>query len=870
MNIEEITHYIVRNYNENVDKFIQLLNEIDCELIYNGKGLTDCIENRLVYACSIQFMKKNRLKVLNCILPIMIGSKLDVAARKLKWTRFEKLDSVPNLAEGQFDFEPGDIGMCCFVINGALKQIPFFISNDVTNPHIVKGTFVRIYRYDSNEKGQELSLYFGDVGEFKRGDLIMKLNDGTHSENTDNFFDCPYPVDSRTYLTRIYNNSFDIDRLDNRVITSPGHLFYKLFTKNLYMPLKMRNNGNVKIYDEIAKKHLLVVKSITNGDVLHIISKKTLFFKENNVKNKMVNVQGNTPQREIGNNNEVYIEKKSTPYREANCQYYPYFPYLAHFTNLQISNKVKSKKVLAFLNSYIGFLCLYGTSEAKNVGRVMMMTRDTFVSTQDDVNRVYECLNIESGEDGYFIVINAACTPITLRCFKSIALRQLKERLTFVECYVSEKFIFINYKTGLLYKKLENNFWVTSRDIHYWVDCFEDFINSRGVGFITSYSADIIKYAKHNGFPKNILALNALKNSVLSITPEYSIYFRETVSAYMIKTELHQPVLEPQNKFSVPFTLYLPKINVMFASFKGCTQEDCIVMKEDLNVFDIYRIYTIKIKFSNSVAKYFYPRIGPPQPNKNTSFLGTIACPTEKIVILSQTMHLILEEKGEKAINIYMKKPDLSVIDFKTVSDYLLITIQSLHQCSTGDKLCSLHGQKGVLQKHKQLPYAMYQGKKIEPHIIINALCIISRQTMGQILEVIDNGGRDYTEVYNSDGKKMPNTVSLIGPVNYAGILYLSQEHKYVATKCKRDKAHGQPVRGRSREGGMRVGNMEVFNGLRGNGIAATCEEVFFENSDRFIHNGIPVPQSMVLCNEDANFFKTNIHYKVLEPVIEE
>lgn len=52
MNIEKITHYIIQNYNENVDNFIKLLNEIGCELIYNGNGPTDCINNRLVYSCS--------------------------------------------------------------------------------------------------------------------------------------------------------------------------------------------------------------------------------------------------------------------------------------------------------------------------------------------------------------------------------------------------------------------------------------------------------------------------------------------------------------------------------------------------------------------------------------------------------------------------------------------------------------------------------------------------------------------------------------------------------------------------------------------------------------------------------------------------
>lgn len=879
MNIEEITHYIVKNYNENVDKFIKLINEIDCDLIYNGKGMTDCINNRSVYACSIKFIKKPidpkkkcKGRILQNVFPIMIGSKLDVAIRKYGLTEFKNLDNIPNLAEGKHPFEYGDIAICCFLINGALKQIPFFITNDVTNPHIVKKSIVRLYRYDSNEKGQELTMYFMNMDSFQRGDVIVRLNDGTHSTDVEQFFECPYPVDSKVYLEKIYSGDFNIDNLENRIVISPGHLFYKLFTKNLYIPLRDRN------YDLISKKHSIVCKSIENGDLLHIISKKTLFFKENNITNKMVSSHSGHQHREVGQNDEIYIEKKSTPYRDANCQIYPYFPYLAHFTNLQISNKVKSKKILAFSNSYIGFLCLFGTSEAKNVGRVMMLARDTFVSTQDNTNHIYSLIGIKLGHEGYYVVVNSACISITYACFLKINLVMLKKRLKFVECFPSGNFILINYKMGLLYKKLNDDCWVTARDFSYWREhlypgkTIAEFINAKGYDFITSYSVDLLKYAKHNAFPKNLLAINALKNSVLSTTPVYSRYFKETISAYVTKTDLYEPVLEPQTEFSKHYVMYLPKLNIMFMSYKGCTQEDCIVMREDLDVFDIQRLYTAKIKFEklNSNLKYFHPRIGPSNPFEKKSFLGTLVCPTDKIKIASQTMHLIFEEINSSIIQVYFNKPHFSILEFYISPTSLMITIESLHKCSTGDKLCSLNGQKGVLQKHKDLPFAVSEnGEKIVPDMLINCYCIISRQTMGQISEALDNGGRDYTNIYNSDGVKIPGIRSLIGKVSYIAILYLSSEHYYTATDCNKDKIIGQPVRGRSRNGGMRSGNMEQLNGFRGNGIADCFEEVMLENSDRIIHKRIPIPQSVILCNEDGRFFKTNVTYYSSEPVIE-
>ncbi|GFQ75352.1 RNA_pol_Rpb2_6 domain-containing protein [Trichonephila clavata] len=642
MNIKDVTLNIIKNYNENVEIYIQMLKDINCDLIYCDKGLENCIYERTVYACSIQYIKKNKKKKLRSVLPIMIGSKLDVAIRKCNLTQIDDLKIIPDIWDTEF--QTADIAITCFLINGTLKQIPFFITNDATNPHTVKNSIVRLYRYDSNEKGKELSYYFDNIDGFNRGSLVVRLNDGNHSYDVKDFFNCPYPVDTKTYFERIFQQGFKIDNLENRIVISPGHLFLKLFAKNLYIPLKNQD------YDGIIKKYNVVVKSITNGDLLHIISKKTLFFKETNTKHKMVNVPNGNQQREIGMNDEIYIEKKSTPYRDANCQCYPYLPYISHFTNLQISSKVKSVKVLSYNNSYIGFLCVLGTSETKNVGRIMMLTRNTFVSTQGNVDEVF-----------------------------------------------------------------------------------------------------------------NFLDINIVR--------------------------------------------------------------------------------------------------GKSNPADKMTFLGTIT--GENVIIASQTMHLHIVPHGDKSLDIYFTKPNFEIVKWKVSSSFLFISIQRFHECSAGDKLCSLHGQKGVLQKHAKLPYA----KEIQPDMIINPYCLISRQTMGQLVEAIHSGGKDYYQLYNSDDKSIQGS-AFIGSVFYFLILYLSSEHIYAAINCKKDKVIGQAVRGRSRGGGMKYGTMETLNGGIGTGMASATEEIIGEHSDRIVLD-IPLPQSVVLCNEDANFYKCNIEYKVEPPIHE-
>ncbi|GFS89757.1 RNA_pol_Rpb2_6 domain-containing protein [Nephila pilipes] len=202
MDIKDVTKNILRNYNENVGIYIQLLKDIDCNLVYCDKGLENCIYERTVYACSIQYVKKNKKKKLRSVLPIMIGSKLDIAIRKYNLTQIDSLENIPDVWDTEF--QTADIAITCFLINGTLKQIPFFITNDATNPHIVKNSIVRLYRYDSNEKGKELSLYFDNMDGFDRGSLVVRLNDGNHTYDLENFFDCPYPVDTKTYFERIF------------------------------------------------------------------------------------------------------------------------------------------------------------------------------------------------------------------------------------------------------------------------------------------------------------------------------------------------------------------------------------------------------------------------------------------------------------------------------------------------------------------------------------------------------------------------------------------------------------------------------------------------------------------------------------------
>ncbi|GFR14638.1 RNA_pol_Rpb2_6 domain-containing protein [Trichonephila clavata] len=114
--------------------------------------------------------------------------------------------------------------------------------------------------------------------------MFVVGNDGSEStDQVDFFFDhCPYRTDAAAYMAHVYQrNQFDIDSLVNKIGVSPGHLFTKLFVKYLYAPLRKGN------WPLIKSKTALVVKSIETGCLLHVLSRKTVYFKEGKSAGKM-------------------------------------------------------------------------------------------------------------------------------------------------------------------------------------------------------------------------------------------------------------------------------------------------------------------------------------------------------------------------------------------------------------------------------------------------------------------------------------------------------------------------------------------------------------------------------------------------------
>lgn len=880
LNVPHILAPILGNYDAHVKNFISFLNtRVNCSLIYEGSfNVHQHICERTVYACSVQHQPTG--KVLRNVFPIMLGSKIDLAVRHLHLRVFS-LD-IPSVEHPPFE-EP-DIGQGFFIICGSLRHLPYFFTNDPTNTHLVQDKMVRVFTYDTHDRGKELSYYITDCPPKQRGDMVVVRNDGSESsEQIDTFFDhCPYPTDPGAYMAYIYrNNEFDIDSLANKIVISPGHLFTKLFVKYLYTPLRTGD------WPLIKSKTALVVKSIESGCLLHVLSRKTVYFKEGKSAGKMNSIPYES-HREIGANGEVFVEKSTGCYRDVNSQTYPLNPYLTYVIVRQISSKVKSNSISPFHNSYIGFLCILGCFETKNVGRTMMMNRNTTTSTCNELDPVFHdakksefwtFLRLEtdfSVQRRHYIIVNEACIPVTEACFQRLDLNQIKKRFQHVECIRSDHFIFIRFKMGLLFKLLPGtDIWVTPRDLLYWarrllhLNSMDAIVERFGYDFITSFHVDLNPFFMHTSFPKNILGFNALKNAVLAIGSRYAEYFMDTLSAYTPEiTSYHQNVLEPEEDGVSPhFVLKLPQVTVMYTSFLGCTQEDSIVMRRDVNAFDCCRFYTIRVKLEADGLVLFHPVKGDPD---ESPLLGTLVHFGESpLKVEPSSFHVKAIPKTDQIICLQFSKASFQMVRHYLTANVLSICVKQDYVTNTGDKLCSFHGQKGVLRIVDKVP--LLDGK-ILPDLLVNAYSFF-RGTPGQILEAIfRGGGRDAQTVHNSEGQFIKGAKAFYGKTFYEVIAFFSIERMYAPLNCTLDIRSVQAVKGRSRGGGMRKGNMELFNGDRGIGLGSCFAQKNNEHSDQVTEENDPtivLPKAVELVREDGKIFKCNLMYDTVQSVTE-
>ncbi|KAK4438784.1 DNA-directed RNA polymerase subunit beta [Sesamum alatum] len=162
------------------------------------------------------------------------------------------------------------------------------------------------------------------------------------------------------------------------------------------------------------------------------------------------------------------------------------------------------------------------------------------------------------------------------------------------------------------------------------------------------------------------------------------------------------------------------------------------------------------------------------------------------------------------------------------------------HEIKVGDKVAGRHGNKGIISKilpRQDMPY-LQDGRPID--MVFNPLGVPSRMNVGQIFEC--SNVRRPVNKQQISGYLNPSIQEKAGYLMEGrGILFeqpviIGKPYILKLIHQVDDKIHGrssghyalvtqQPLRGRAKQGGQRVGEMEVW-ALEGFGVAHILPEM--------------------------------------------
>lgn len=372
-------------------------------------------------------------------------------------------------------------------------------------------------------------------------------------------------------------------------------------------------------------------------------------------------------------------------------------------------------------------------------------------------------------------------------------------------------------------------------------------------------------------------------------------YKSRTYSFWHVMLYSQVPLIQTFSYKVFPFDTHPNGCNVVIAIISHpYTMQDAIVMNKSSIERGLFRSYMFRTyeteekKFASGQEEI----IGIPQPGvkgyrgeeayKNLDIDGIVSVETEvkegdvlvgkmsPLRFLGKVDKFIVSLENMRETSVEVRGGEQGIVDrvFITSSSegnkLAKIVLRELKIPEIGDKFASRHGQKGVVGltiRHEDMPFT---SSGIVPDIIFNPHSIPSRMSLGHLFEILfgkiaalegkimdgtafegdrekeivellkkygfEESGRE--EMYDPVTGRKYEVKILIGNIYYYRLHHLVSNKWFARSRGPVTLLTRQPTEGKSKEGGLRLGEMEK-DVLLAHGAALTLKERF--DSDKIL-----------------------------------